>query len=149
MEIPRYWTAENLSQVKQARSFAELSGIAMEVISRMPQPIGQVCGPISSGGLGSIEANMQKFSETVQQLIAEGKNVFDQIPFENYIFKLIDSGQGTRSQNELLKEFYLPIFESGLIKTLYFIPGWESFNGATWEHHKARELGIDIVYLTK
>ena len=142
-----YWTPEDIAALETAQSFAELSQVAMKVLKRMPQPVGQVCGPISSGGLRSIEKNLKQFDETIAELISHGNTVFDQVPFEKYIFRLIETGRGTRDKDQLLKEFYLPLFESGLVSTFYFIPGWESSNGAKWEYQQAKRLGIRIVYL--
>lgn len=141
-----YWKPEDMEALEQAQSFGELSKIAMRILNRMPQPVGQVCGPISTGNK-SIEENLKVFNETVQQLVDEGKTIFDQIPFEDYIFRLLETGKGSREKDQLLNEFYLPLFESGLVKTFYFIPGWKSSHGATWEHEQAKRLGIEIVYL--
>ncbi len=47
----------------------------------------------------------------------------------------------------LLTDFYQPLFETGLIKILYFLPDWQSSVGARWEHDQALKLGIEIVYL--
>lgn len=147
MRNHKYWKPEDIAALETANSFAELSEIALRVLKRMPKPIGQVCGPISSGGLGSIEANLKRFDQTIEELINHGNKIFDQVPFEKYIFRLIETGRGTRDQNQLLEQFYLPILESGLIDIMYFLPGWESSNGARWEHAQAKRLGIKIVYL--
>jgi hypothetical protein len=47
----------------------------------------------------------------------------------------------------ILEEFYLPLYQSGRIKKFFFVSGWESSFGATWEHDRAKELGIEIHYL--
>jgi len=47
----------------------------------------------------------------------------------------------------ILTDFYLPIFEGGYIQDLYFIQGWQSSHGATWEHNQAERLGIKIIYI--
>lgn len=142
----KYWKPADTAALETANSFAELSEIALRVLKRMPKPVGQVCGPISSGGLGSIPANLKRFDETIGELIKSGNKVFDQVPFESHFFRLIERGQGAHGQG-LLEQFYLPLFESGLVDTLYFIPGWESSKGARWEHAQAKRLGITIVYL--
>ncbi len=142
-----HWTQREWEALPQVQSFADLAEIALTILRRMPQPSGEVCGPISTGGKGSIEANIAEFNTTIDRLLAQGLTIFDQVPFEQHIFDLIAGGKGSRLQNELLEKFYSPLFTSGLINTLYFIPGWESSHGATWEHQQARELGINIVYL--
>lgn len=144
-----YWLPEDLESLGKAQSFSELSKVAMGILKRMPQPVGQVCGPISTGGTGKIEENLKIFDGTISRLIAEGQTIFDQMPFEEHFFRIINEEWGTRHNNQLLDDFYLPILASGLVKTLYFIPGWESSHGAAWEHDQAQRLGIEIVYLSK
>ena len=67
---------------------------------------------------------------------------------------LEESMQKMRGENDLSQlvesiqnDFYLPIFRSGVVSALYFMPGWESSNGAKWEHQVAEELCIKIIYL--
>jgi hypothetical protein len=142
-----YWTDKDEAEIVAATTFPELGAVAMRIIKRMPSPVGQVCGPISTGGKGNIPENIAVFEQTIEQLIATGHNVFDQTPFEEHIFRIIASGTSGRHQDQLLREFYLPIFESGLVRTFYFIKGWESSRGATWEHEQATACGYDIIYL--
>ena len=140
-----YWTDEDMIALKKAMNFKDLYEIANRIFDRMPDDIGQVCGPIATGGLGSVEANLAKFDSTVRSLQEEGKIIFDQMPFEwpmQELKKKVTDGAKT-----ILQDFYLPIFESGKVTTLYFIKGWESSYGANWEHEQAIRLGINIVYL--
>lgn len=143
----QYWTSVELETLERATSFVDLVPPAMAVLGRMPQPIGQVCGPISTGGRGTIMANLAVFDATVDCLIQKGIIIFDQMPFEEHIFRIVENQWGSRQNNLLLNEFYLPIFESGRICCLYFIDGWQSSEGATWEHEQARRLNMHIVYL--
>lgn len=142
-----YWTDVEKTALPAARSFSDLAAIALTVLERMPQPISQVCGPISTGGLGSIEKNIAVFDTTIDNLIQRGIMVFDQMPFEEHIFRIIENQRGTRQSSMLLEEFYRPIFESRHVSRLYFIHGWESSEGASWEHVLGQQLGMEIVYL--
>jgi hypothetical protein len=143
----KYWEEKDWDDLKKAQSILDLYAIAIRVINKMPRPIVQVCGPIANGGLGSVEANLNVFNETIKDLQKKGVNVFDQMPFEEpmQVFK-------TKFPKEIIfrsimEDFYLPIFKSGLISTFYFIPNWETSLGSKWEHEKAQELGIEIKYL--
>lgn len=49
--------------------------------------------------------------------------------------------------HDLLEYFYKPIFESGLIKRLIFLPNWETSYGCKWEMDLALKLGIQIVVM--
>lgn len=143
----RYWREEDRLAVTVADSFGELTQIALAVVGRMPPPVGQVCGPISTGGVGSIEQNLMIFEAAIDQLLAQGLTIFDQTPFEQHIFRILEDGLGTRQRNQLLEQFYRPIFQSRCVHVLYFIPGWQFSNGAQWEHQLGRSLKLDIVYL--
>ena len=57
----KYWKFHNMLELKSAGNYSDLREIALDVLQRMPQPVGEVCGPISSGGKGSIEENMKYF----------------------------------------------------------------------------------------
>ncbi len=146
-----YLTRKDARAMTRANTYAELGSLALEVVRRvgektLPKPIGQVCGPITTGGLGSIEANLKNFERWIERLQGRGLVIFDQMPFEKHMFRIGDAN-GRNDDKTLFEDFYLPIFESDLIKTLYFIPGWSSSNGAMWEHRQAVRLNLTIDYL--
>lgn len=146
-ETSKYWDAEDVLALEQAKSMEQLCDIAFIILRKMPQPIGQVCGPIGSGGAGSVAKNLEIFNDTVVVLQTEGKIIFDQMPFEDPIQEFKKFPPVSEDVFIILDKFYLPIFESGLIKKVYFMKGWESSNGAKWEHEQAQKLGIEIEYL--
>ncbi|MEA3399084.1 MAG: DUF4406 domain-containing protein [Patescibacteria group bacterium] len=139
----KYWKKEDWEDLNNSKSTDDLYFIAKRIIERMPKPIIQICGPIATGGLGSIKANLEKFNDSIIKLQNEGLNVFDQMPFEDKMQEF----KKTEIENSVLNNFYLPIFESKIISTLYFLPNWKTSFGATWEHSKAEELNIEIKYL--
>ncbi|MEK9173085.1 MAG: hypothetical protein AAB594_00745 [Patescibacteria group bacterium] len=145
-----YLTKKDRKAMAEAKTFVELGVIAVEVLQRIgektvPKLIGQVCGPITTGGLGSIEANLNEFSKWIKILQGRSLAIFDQIPFEEHLFRIWK--KSGHNDSNLLEEFYIPIFESGIVKTLYFIPGWSKSNGAMWEHRQAVRLKLTIDYL--
>lgn len=142
----KYWTVSDIQALDEARNHKDLLDIALRVIDRMPQPIVQICGPISTGGKGSIEENIAEFEKAISYFINMGENVFDQMPFQDAMVRLkkqVIDGYDER----ILFEFYQPIFESGLIKNLRFLPDYKSSIGAQWEEEQGKRLNIDIVYL--
>ncbi len=148
-KTPTNWKANSFQLIEEAKSFTDLKDIALKVIKDMPPDAGQVCGPISTGGKGSIEENLKIVHNVIEKLDKQGKNIFNQMPFED-VMQVIkpQTNLSTKEANQkLLDDFYLPIFQSRLIKTLYFIHDWKSSHGAQWEHDKAKELGIEIIYL--
>ncbi len=147
MKLPnQYWTKKDIQDVKKAKNFNDLSVVAMRVVARMPQPVGEVCGPITSGGLGSREKNLKAFNKAIDKLRKAGSCIFDQIPFEEKLYEFTQA-KWYQGGLQLLSEFYMPIFKSGLIDTFYFMPLWHTSMGAKWEHEQAKNLGIRIVYL--
>lgn len=144
----KYWTEQDFKDLEGVKSNKDLFVIAERIIERMPKPFVQVCGPITTGGLGSTQANLEVFNETIKKLQSQGLNVFDQMPYESTMQRLQDelNNKGDYLHN-ILTDFYFPLFNSGFITAFYFIPGWESSFGAKKEHEKAKELDIPIVYL--
>ena len=142
-----YWENKDWEDLEKVKSVHDLYAVARRVLGRMPKPIVEVCGPIATGGLDSREANLNVFNDMIKKLQSEGLNVFDQIPFQKSMVGLIEKFSLEQIREEMLNDFYLLIFKSGLISTFYFLPNWQSSKGASWEHEKAKELGIQIVYL--
>lgn len=140
----------HLYAIENAKTYKELSLIALEIIKKMPKPVAQVLGPISSGGKGSIEENSNELRKFILKLKKEGNTMFNNLPFEKSLLRIRAFGNHLSVEESnivLLEEFYKPLFESGFIKKLFFVPNWESSHGARWEHEKAKELGIEIIYL--
>ena len=147
--LTQYYTKEVLQAIKECKDYEDMRAIAMGMLHKIPKPIAQVCGPISTGGKGSIQANIAALEYAMAKLINQGINIFDQAPFEEPMQRIkAESGKSVRESNqELLDKFYLLLFQSGLITTFYFLPGWESSFGASWERRQAKELGIEIIDL--
>ena len=144
--LETYWTEEDCADVEKATEFGELSVVACRIAARMPPPVGIVCGPITSGGLGSTEANLAHFWCAIEYLRCRRLVVFNQLPFENALFEIKHSKRGD-SGAQLLNEFYLPLFRTRLIHVMYFMPGWQGSVGASWERERGRELRIAILDL--
>jgi hypothetical protein len=108
-----------------------------------------VCGPISTGGRGSVEANMKAFEATVTGLLRDGRPIFSQIPYEEKIFFFRERfqakpGNAGKYYLPILYDFYLPLFETGRIKKGWFLPGWESSFGARWEREQLQLYRAEI-----
>jgi len=147
----KHYKDEHYKAIDTAETYEEMLETALDILKNMPQPISIVCGPISTGGLGSIEKNLENYEKVINKLCDEGKNIFNQVPFEKAIEKIHGKLEGTawEKNQSLLDRFYLKIYKSGIIKKMYFIHGWESSHGAKWERELAGKLGIEIVDLPK
>jgi len=144
-----YWIDRDFEAVKTAATYTDLFAVAEQILHRMPRPRAQVCGPITTGGAGSVEANLRRFDRAVTLLEKEGVGVFDQVPFEATMQRLKTLLEGEKYSMKLLEDFYLPIFEKHLVDRLYFLPDWQSSTGARWEHQQASRLGLEIMYLVE
>ncbi len=140
-----FWTDQNFADLAIADTYHALYVIAADVLSRMPDGLTQVCGAISTGGLGNVTDNLAVFNPTIKRLQAEGRNVFDQMYFEGPMQR-IKQLLPKETELNLLDDFYLPIFKSGKITHCYFMKNWDTSYGARWEHQIAEELGIGIEY---
>ena len=132
--------------MERADTYKDLSIIAMDILYNMQKPVLIVCGPISTGGKGNVQANLEVFHKTIQKLTDMDKNIFNQMPFEKHLGRLQAKSEGSKEEKNqaLLDGFYKPLYKSGCIKKFYFIHGWESSQGARWERDMAKELGIEV-----
>ncbi len=155
----KYFTEEDriaLGLLERSRSatFADVGALKARVVRRSPEKVHMVSGPITSGGLGSVEKNFEFFCAAIEYLHdAEGLNVFSQKPFEEVLHRLHEewkaehSEGGARYCTELLEGVYRPVFESGRVERLHFLLGYESSKGAVWEHDGCEGWGIDRRYI--
>ncbi len=143
-----YWTdAENLA-LRDITSFDQMVPVGIGILKRMAEKnthIIQLCGPMSTGGLGSLEANMARFERALKTASERGSCVFDQTPFQDAMIRL-GADWETRKEYcvDILHIFYRGIFKSGYVHELMFLPGWESSVGARWEYEEAKLLGLKI-----
>jgi len=150
-DFDNQFTKYHKKELEKVTTYLEASKIALEIISKMPQPIGQVCGPITNGGENSLEKNLEIFGKTILKLQAKDKIIFNQLNFEPTLRKILNNDDRYHKKRniDLLNQFYGSIFSSQLIQETYFIYGWENSFGTKWEHEKIIELGLNCIYLPK
>ncbi len=139
------WCADDLRRLGKARSYTELLAVALEVARRLPTPVSEVCGPVTTGGKGSLTENLKWFGKAIEYLKEGGHNVFDQRPVEPHLQRLTYDAPADGYPVSILYDFYLPLFESGAIHRMHFMPEWETSVGARWEREQAERLGIEII----
>lgn len=142
-----HWQKEDFELLATTHTYRDMTKVAFQILQRMPAPVVQLCGPLTTGGRGSLEKNLEAFDEGIQFLLAHGKNVFDQRPFEEPMQRLKMFEKKGVYPVAILDDFYLPVFESGLIHELHFLPGWEGSRGARWEYEQAQRLGMAVHHL--
>lgn len=119
----------------------------MRVLAGIPGKAVMVCGPITSGGLRCVVKNTARLEGAIEMLAHLGEPVFTQLPLSGAITRISGNAAYYRGLDHLLETVYLPLFQSGYLSRLYFLPGWQSSLGATWEHARALELGLEIRYI--
>ena len=146
----RFWEEGDLIKLNSAKTVQDLFLVADDIVTRMdPEStrIAQVCGPINNGGGGNIEANLAYLNDIIISLQKKGIAIFDQMPFESSMHRIVRELLSAHAHTDILKYFYEPLFRSGKIKVLYFVPGWEQSKGALKEHEMGQELSMEIIYL--
>ena len=139
--MDRYWADQDVADSKRVRTFLDLSFFGLRILRRMPQPVIQVCGPITTGGTGSVQGNTQILAKAIKELRGRGLSVFNQLAFDEALVRIAKT---YKDEYDLLEGFYLPLFESGYIKQLHFLPTWRTSVGARWEYRKGVYLGLEI-----
>ncbi|HBM45619.1 MAG: hypothetical protein UT05_C0005G0049 [Parcubacteria group bacterium GW2011_GWF2_38_76] len=142
--MEKYWKSSDLEDLEKAKTFEELADIAIRVIKRMPQPVVQVCGPMTTGGK-SFKENMEFFENSIKFLRIKGFSVFNQIAFEEAMHRIVKSDYPPVYCRELLEIFYGKILRSGLIKKTFFLPKWWGSRGAIWERMVSIHERIEIL----
>jgi hypothetical protein len=138
-----YYQPVHYRLMGEARSFEVLLPIALDVIRSLPDKATMICGPMTTGGLGNMRANMRRFAIVTDLYAAREPNLFTQLPFEGAMDR-IKASTYYRGVDHLLESFYGELFASGCIRRLCFLPDWESSYGARWEYERARELDLDV-----
>ena len=145
--VHEHWTLDHFDKLALCKTYAEMNGLALQIIDRLSQPVRQVCGPITTGGFGDAKRNLRVFTKAIVELSKE-ITVFDQMPFEPPMWSILKNRTAKDYDNTILTDFYLPIFESKKVRTLCFLPNWKESYGANWEHEQAKRIGLAIRYLT-
>lgn len=141
------YVKENRPREKCATSFSDLSNLALVELQSIGRAV-IVCGPITTGGRGSAEENIRAMKAAITHLKDQGHMVFDQFPYESTLWTLKDQWEMAGNQGycmPILTDFYLPLYQSGLIHRAYFLPGWNSSYGAKWERKELTTLSVEIV----
>lgn len=139
---------DELAFIKTMPPYTQMAHVAMASLLRLPEDVLrlEICGPISSGGKGSIEANLSEFHDVITAFDDLGYAVFDQMPYEHIIQEMKAKDTETigidNAKIKLLEEFYRPIFASKAINTFVFMPDWHSSHGARWENERGKEYSI-------
>ncbi|MBX4211048.1 hypothetical protein KW783_03710 [Candidatus Parcubacteria bacterium] len=114
-------------------------------LPRIPKKVYQVCGPISTGGLGSMDANVIRFRFAICELQRRGYNVFDQMPLQSAIVRVMKVAWREPGYClPIMDAIYRGIFASGYVDVAIFLPDWLSSVGTRDERKMSHEFKIQI-----
>lgn len=120
----------------------KLAEEALSEIEAIKKPVIQFCAPISTGGFGNLRDNLENLHSFIKHFDRSDISVFNQLKYERKMDKIL------RDHSEydypLLDYFYKPIFSSGKISGLVFLPMWETSIGCRWEYDFAKTLNIPV-----
>lgn len=137
-----------IKAIETASSMEELAEAAINFLRRVSldgHKVIEMCGPMTTGGLGSFEANMKRYNHAIAMAVKSGYIVFDLPFFQPAIIRILNFQEGQTDYNwEILHIFLRKIFESGYIVKGFFLPGWETSVGAKWEREEFKRLQIPI-----
>lgn len=120
-------------------TFKALVGEATEELKVLPRPIARIAGPLRSGGEGLV-INTRNFKIAEALLRSRGVTIFE------YGGKYAEAIKAAYDLH--FEHFHIPILRSGLIDSIYFLPKWETSNGASYERKLCAELGVGIKDIT-
>jgi hypothetical protein len=112
--------------------FKALTVEAIEDLKKVPPPVARISGPLRTGGDG-YDTNLKRLRLGEALIRSRGISIFG---YEKY-------SDAIRSAYDLHFEyFHIPILKTGLIQSIFFLPGWEGSGGASYERRLCDELGI-------
>jgi len=68
---------------------------ALSEISKLRRPVIQFCGPISTGGFGSVAENLECLHSVIQASTNKGMSVFNQVSYEKRLDRILEDNHGT------------------------------------------------------
>lgn len=171
IDLPPLWTHSDIDLLNASRDFEHIGQITLSVLKRSSKRVTMLSGPISTGGTGSKEENLARYRRASQFLeLHQGRRVFNQLPSEDAVVRHFEAwrrsldAREARSEErgsvgrielqedepycwELLEGIYAPLFHSGHVELLMFMPNWTTSRGSRWEHDMACCLGIPIGHM--
>jgi len=135
-----YYTVDDLADIAEAKTLEKLVVIAITVLSRMPEPIYWVAGPITSGPL-SVKENKKRLRDTIERFKIKGLTTLNYLPLRKQAIKIL---QGQFKQEKLRDKLYAPIFQSGKIEGLCVMPHSEMSLNVQWMRGFFHASGMTI-----
>lgn len=137
--------------ISKANSLDELALLLKKLFSDMWDKgitqIGYVSGIITSDGPENIPKNilrLEKFTEDIR--IKSKIPIFSATDiFDDELFARLSIAGAKNADYEV---FWRQVLDSGFVTHMYLTPRWEISHGAQDEHQVAKNLNMEIIYIT-
>jgi len=131
-------------RLTNVKNYTDLLKLAFEEIEYInPEGVSMIIAPISTGG-NRMRKNLKTLEAKVMDELSKGRKIFNQIPYLDMNIKQFAKIRQYDTE-EKFAQFFLPLLESGKIKSIIPAPGWEKSKGCQWEYHQAKRLEIEII----
>ena len=142
METLEHWTEQDHRLAASCKNVGDLAHLGIALLRELSSKgaIAQLCGPMSTGGLGSRSANLSVFSQCIHISREQGLLVFNQLPFQGALHQLTADFSPEEKATTILECFWRPVFEAQIVSAAYFLPTWDTSRGAIWERKLVQVL---------
>lgn len=136
-------------RAKTAATFSALAQVALTELEAFGGKAEIVCGPISTGGHGTVLANLLVFNHAIEVLVESGRPVWSQVPYEAGLAALHVAWEKEHPGEycmPIMTEFYWPLLQPHLVRRAWFLGGergWKTSTGAQMEWDRLGKLGIE------
>jgi len=147
----RFWTNDHFKHLYEITPTVENLKLVCEIVLDMIKDesgLAAVSGPISTGGKGNPDENLQVFNKAIFELSEKDLKLFNQMPLEGFfgiVHKLYLRFEKGYKGKAFIDNFYEPLLCSGKFEYLIQLPGWKTSVGSGFEYEIAKKMGIKII----
>ncbi len=104
-------------------AFSELEQLKVQSANGL---VHMICGPLFCGGYGCVMKNRLLLVHATLVAEERGWTVFNPIPFQRAWINRAKNKQSETCAKMMWDKLHMPIFKSGLVKCVPFLPFWET-----------------------
>lgn len=146
-QVVDYWreVAQDLGQINSLNYAAAVIRHVLGKMKKDGRSIVQICGPMTTGGLGNMEDNVLRLKRAIVVAEERGILVFNQTHLQEAISRIAEETKlpvgSSGYYSEIIQPFYGVVFGSG-VREGWFLPGWEDSNGCVLERQMLRNFDL-------
>ncbi len=110
-----------------------------------------VFGPIAAKNGRTVADNLKGLADEARRLADQGWVVVDITSFDDIVLRigrqngLDEASTPQQIADYLMEHFTEPLMRSGCLHAVHFMPNWRESHGATREHQRALDLGLEVI----